>query len=331
MKTKQIFFTSPGIAELMEKELPPVGPGDVLVKTEYTAISGGTERACLMGVPNTQGTYPISLGYSGVSEVIKTGSGVKDFEPGDRVLVYHGHHAEYCMVRPDMLTKVTDPSVPSLDAAFVIIASMSLGGVRKARIEIGENAMVMGQGILGIFAVQLCRINGAIPVIAADLKDERRKTASLLGADHTLDPGEKDFCGKVKEITAGKGVNATIEVTGSSAAMAQALDCAAWMGRVVLLGCTRVSDCPVDYYQKVHRPGISLIGAHNFVRPRHESYPGHWTHHDDCRALIKLIAGKRLKVAPVITDIFSPSEAPAVYKRLAERKDFPAGAAFRWS
>lgn len=96
-----------------------------------------------------------------------------------------------------------------------------------------------------------------------------------MGADYAIDPLDKDFVSNVKEVTKGKGVNATAEVTGESVAMKQALECAAWMGRVSLLGCTRVSDTATDYYTQVHRPGIKLIGAHNFVRPKHESYPHH--------------------------------------------------------
>jgi hypothetical protein len=176
--------------------------------------------------------------------------------------------------------------ISSWDAAFVIIAAMGLGGVRKLELELGESAMVMGLGLLGIFAVQFCRLSGAYPVIAADPNPERRALALRLGADYAFDPMASDFVEQVKAVTKGKGVQATVEVTGVAAAMKQALECASWMGRISLLGCTRVSDCAIDYYQQVHRPGIKLIGAHNFVRPKMESYPHHWTHQDDCKAIL---------------------------------------------
>lgn len=330
MKLKQIFFTAPKVAELIEKSLPKLNSDDVLVQTEYTVISSGTERACLMGMPNTTGSFPISLGYSGVGYVKEIGSEINNFKIGDRVLVYHGNHATYNVVKEEQLTKVVNDSIPSIEAAFVIIASMSLGGVRKARIEIGECAMVMGQGILGIFATQLCRINGANPIIAADLNEDRRKLALSLGADYVFNPMDNDFIEKIKVVTLGNGVNAAIEVTGVSAAMKQVLECSNRQGRIVLLGCTRVSDCPIDFYHLVHRPGISLIGAHNFIRPKHESYPYHWTHNDDCRVLLELIITKRLKVAPVISKIVSPENAPEIYKQLADDKNFPVGVVFDW-
>lgn len=112
---------------------------------------------------------------------------------GDRVLVYHGCHSKY-NIRPESdITKVENDAVSSLEAAFVVIASMGLGGVRKLEIELGESAMVMGQGLLGIFATQFLRLSGANPVIAVDLNAQRRALALKLGADYALDPSEEDF------------------------------------------------------------------------------------------------------------------------------------------
>ena len=111
--------------------------------------------------------------------------------------------------------------------------------------------------------------------------------------------------------------------------MIQALEFAAWMGRISLLGCTRVSDQSVDYYNMVHRPGVKLIGAHNFVRPKLESYPHHWTHQDDCKALLKLLAAGKFRVAPLISETHRPEDAPEVYARLA-KKELPLGVVFDW-
>lgn len=331
MKTKQIIFTGVGQAELLEVELPEVKDGEVLVKTEYTVISGGTERANLMGMENAGGNcFPKMLGYCGIGRVLQIGQGVKGVAVGDRVLVYHGVHATY-NIRPEAdVTVVENDAIPSLDAAFVIIASMGLGGVRKLEIELGESAMVMGLGLLGIFAVQFCRLSGANPVIAVDLNPARRELALRLGADYAFDPSADDFLGQVKRATNGQGVRATVEVTGASVAMKQALECASWMGRISLLGCTRISDTAVDYYTQVHRPGIKLIGAHNFVRPRVESYPHHWTHQDDCRAILDMISSGRLRVSPIISRVVSPGEAPQIYNELCTDQSFPLGTVFDW-
>ena len=128
--------------------------GEVLARMEYTVVSGGTEKACLLASKNTSQKFPRSLGYCGVGHAVAVGSAVKKISVGDRVLVYHGNHASYNIRKEDEITKVEDASIDSLDAAFVIIASMGLGGVRKLEIELGESAIVMGQGLLGIFSTQ---------------------------------------------------------------------------------------------------------------------------------------------------------------------------------
>ncbi len=330
MKKKQIFFTEPGKAELLECDIPAISDDEVLVKMEYTVVSGGTERACILGMQNTSQNFPMSLGYCGVGYVQNIGKNVTKVKPGDRVLVYHGNHASYNIRTDDEITKVENDDVSSLDAAFVIIASMGLGGVRKLEVELGESAMVMGLGLLGIFAIQFLALSGANPVIAADLNPERRQLALKLGADYAFDPSDENFVQKVKEVTKGKGVNVCVEVTGIAQAMNQALECASWMGRISLLGCTRVSDSTVDYYQQVHRPGVKLIGAHNFVRPKHESYPHHWTHHDDCNAILDLISAKKIKVAPICSRVVKPEAAPKIFDELCNDKNFKIGTVFDW-
>ena len=330
MTSKKISFTAIHKAELVECELRELSENEVLTEMEYTVVSGGTERACIMGSNNTSQKFPMSLGYCGVGHVIQIGSAVTSVAVGDRVLVYHGIHAKY-NIRPEAdITKVTNENISSLDAAFVIIASMGLGGVRKLELELGESAMVMGLGLLGMFAVQFLRLSGAYPVIAADLNPARRELALKLGADYAFDPSSPDFVEQVKAVTKGKGVRATVEVTGVSAAMKQALECASWMGRISLLGCTRVSDCAVDYYQQVHRPGVKLIGAHNFVRPKVESYPHHWTHQDDCTAILDLIAAGRVQVEPIVSRVVSPEDCTEIYNQLCDDPAFLMGTVFDW-
>lgn len=330
MQSKTIVFTKPQTAELLIQETRPVEGSRVMVKMEYTVVSGGTERANIMALPNTPQVFPSSLGYCGVGRVVEIGPDVKKIAVGDRVLVYHGIHTQYNVVPEADVTKVEDDSIDSLDASIVIIASMGLGGVRRLELELGESAMVMGLGLLGIFAVQFCRLSGANPVIAADLNPARRELALKLGADYALDPSAPDFVEQVKKLTGGKGVNGCVEVTGISAAMRQALECSAREGRISLLGCTRISDCSVDYYAQVHRPGAKLIGAHNMVRPKVDSRPHCWTHHDDCRAILGLIAGKRLDTRSIISRVVKPEECPEIYDQLCNDKNFPMGTVFDW-
>jgi threonine dehydrogenase-like Zn-dependent dehydrogenase len=337
MKMKKVVFTRIGIAELLEKDIVPPGEGDVLVKTAYSAISGGTERANLMRMPNTESFYKDpaqavwSGGYSGTGIVEQVGSGVKSVSAGDRVLVCWGSHAQYNTVPEKNVILIKDEALDLKYAAFALIASFPAAGVRKTGLEFGESSMVFGMGILGAFAVQILRTAGAYPVIVADLKDDRRMLALELGADEVFDPMAPDFIQSVKAVTRGRGVSTVIEVTGQSVALKQALACTAPLGRVSLLGCTRVSDTLIDFYQDVHRPGISLIGAHTNARPRHESYPHYWTEHDDCVTMLHFMAHGRIDMAKILHEVHTPEEAPEVFHRLAVNQDFPVGVVFDWT
>lgn len=334
---KQIIFTEKNRAELLTVENPPLRDCDIKVKTCFSTISCGTEKANITGSPDTTPfhprsnnvSFPRSSGYSASGVVIEKGACVKSFEIGDKVALYGSKHKKYNIVNEDNAVKIND-GVSMEEAALVHIATFPLAAMRKARLEIGESAMVMGLGILGLMGVGILRAAGAVPVIAVDPIEERRKKALLFGADYALNPFDDDFTEKVKEITGG-GVNVAIEVTGIGAGLNQTLDCMKKFGRVALLGCTRDSDFTVDYYRKVHGPGISLIGAHTMARPDSESSPGFFTVTDDMKAVLNLCANGRLDLKSIIDKTYSPTECEDVYNKLIYDKSFPTVVQFDWS
>jgi len=333
MKTKKIYFTGVGKAELLEAQLPALTPTRVLTRTLYTGISSGTERANIMDMPNTysHGKWPKAEGYSACAIVEEAGSGVSSVKPGDRVLVYHGAHAYNWVTEEKRIVKIKDDRVDSLSAAFAIIASFPLGGIRKMDVGIGETGLVMGLGTLGILAVQLLKINGACPVIAADIREDRREYALSIGADYAFNPADPDFPEQVKKASgSGKGANAVVEVTGIAKALVTSLGCCAPFARIALLGCTRVSDASIDFYTQIHRPGIQLIGAHTDARPQIESSPHMWTDRDDQEALIRLMATGRLRIPVKPENVYKPEDAPKVYTALSYSSDFPIFNAFDW-
>lgn len=336
MKVKQIVFTEINKAELLDKELREPRGSEVLVKTSVSTISAGTERANITGDPNVNSTaassvvFPRTSGYNSVGVVAAVGESVKSVKVGDRVVVYWGKHRSYNLVNENNVVKVEDACVSDSSAAMSFIASFPLAAIRKTRIEMGESAMVMGLGILGIIGVKLLRAAGAVPIVAVDPNPKRREIAMACGADFVFDPFDENFAEKVKAVTGG-GVKVAIEVTGVGAGFNEALDCMAKFGRVALLGCTRNSDFTVDYYKKIHSPGITVIGAHTIARPELESHPGWFTHRDDIAAILSLISGGRIELDSLVSEVHSPAESSAVYERLVFDKEFPIGVQFDWS
>ena len=334
MTGSYVVFESIGKAILKTFEVTPPLADEVLLESDYTVISAGTERANLINLPNTgtdENGFPFLPGYCGAGRVIAAGKDVTNLKIGDRVIIAWGGHRSHTIKKAQTVLKIEDDSIDLLDAAFAHIASFSFLGVRKLKIELGESAMIAGMGILGAFAVQIASLSGAIPVVVSDFDPVRRDLALKLGAAAAFSPDEENFVEKVKAATGGNGPNAVVEVTGSARALQQALEYIAWEGRISLLGCTRVSDVPVDFYKYVHRRGISLIGAHTFTRAKQESTPGRWTEHEDYRTFLKLVAAGKLQTRPLISEIVSPEAAHAVYARLAETKKPPLGIVFDWN
>ena len=335
---KRIVFTNPQIAELLDYELSDPKDNEVQVALAVSTISSGTERANIMGSttvswrrPNEEkAIFPRYNGYSSAGVIVKTGAAVTDFVPGDRVALSWSTHTQMLNIDACKVHKLAN-NISFSDGALMHIATFPLAAIRKCRLEIGESAVVMGLGILGMIAVTLLSVAGAAPIIAVDPDAQRREKALTLGADYALDPYAPDFSQTVKKLTNG-GARVGIEVTGIGAGLDGILDCMARLGRVALLGCTRDrdNDITIDYYRKVHGPGITLIGAHAHARPALESSGGWWTEWDDFETLLKLTQMGRLTLSDLVEEIYSPAEAPQVYTKLCTEKTFPL-TQFDWS
>ena len=258
MTQKSIVFTERNRAELIEERIPAPGPGQVLIRLACSTISSGTERANLTGEVNVSiarnapetAQFPRRSGYSSAGVVEALGDGVTQFAVGDRVAMSWTTHSQFVCKDVDEIYRLDDDQSFS-EGALWHIATFPMAAIRKCHLEIGESAIVMGMGILGMMAVMLLRAAGATPVIAADPVPEKRELALKLGADYAFDPFAPDFEEQVRRVTAG-GVNVAIEVTGNGGALDGVLDVMAKFGRVALLGCTRHSDFQIDYYKKVH-------------------------------------------------------------------------------
>ena len=330
MKAQRVIWPSRAKVEVETFALPTVGDDEVLVATECTLISPGTERAFLLGLPNAQGKYPSRPGYSNIGTVIEVGEAVTNYKVGDRVASTQGHTSHF-VSSPSRLLKVLSPDVPAEEAVFFNLGAIALQGVRKARIELGEATLVLGQGLIGLLAMQLSKLSGALPLITADLTDSRLEISKSMGADHAFNPEDADFSEQLNNTTKGDGPAIIIEATGHPDAISTALDVAGWGARVVLLASTRGETPKVNFYRDVHKKGLMLYGAHNSIRPRQESAPNFWTLEDDSLLLLSLIAQKRFNVAPLISHRVTGEDAPKAYQLLMEWNPDLLGVVLQWS
>lgn len=335
MKRKVIIFPAINSTELIEEDCPELTANKVLVRTAFSTISPGTERANIIGDASVAGNkapsvkFPRRCGYSSSGIVEAVGEAVTSVKPGDSVVAFQGIHTNYnCLGEKNVLKIEENVTMP--EAALAFIGTFPMAALRKTNIEIGESCLVMGLGLLGQFAVRFARLCGAVPVIAVDPVAERREMALAAGADYAFDPFDPNFAESVKAVSRG-GVHVAIEVTGMGAGLDGALDCMRKYGRVALLGCTRDKNFTIDYYRKVHYPGISLIGAHTNARPKEESSHGLYTHADDIRTILQLLNGKRLDLSDMTGHYYAPQECAEVFDRLIHDRNFPMAVQFDWS
>lgn len=346
---KSIVFTAPGKAVWQEEARPTPQPGEVRVRLVRSAVSSGTERANVRGLPDCQvGIFseseevhwPRRSGYSSSGVVEAVGPGVESLAVGARVALSWSVHSQYVCLPVAQVYPLPD-EVSFEAAAWTHIATFALAAIRKCRLEIGESAMVMGMGILGQLAVKLLRAAGAAPVLAADPEAAARERALAFGAEAALDPRAEDFAAQAKALCRGEGAvmrarvpmdgpRVAIEASGNGEALKQALTAVAPYARVALLGCTRATDFSIDYYHLVHGRGVTMVGAHTLARPAQESSPGGWTEREDALAVIRLMQLGRLDLDALVDEVHAPAECGEVYARLASGGSFP-NVQFDWT
>ncbi len=315
----RVVIVKPSQIELESYDPPSLKDNEVLLRTQVSLISPGTERAFFLALPNTNAKYPLYPGYSNIGEVVQVGGDVKDLKVGDRVActAQHASHvvieAARCLVVP--------ADVPDEQAVFFNLVAIAMQGVRKAHIELGDSVIVIGSGPIGLFALQLAKLNGGLPVIALDQDENRLQIARAVGADGA---GEESL-GHIPD-----GASVVIEATGNSAAILRAFQLAAFRGRVVLLGSTRSDTDGVNFYRDIHRKGLNVIGAHEITRPRHESLHGWWTQRDEQRLSLQLMAFDRLHIQPLISHRFDWGQFPAAYQLLADWDQSVMGMVMKW-
>jgi 2-desacetyl-2-hydroxyethyl bacteriochlorophyllide A dehydrogenase len=333
MNAQAIQFYAPGKAKLVDMEInESLDKDQVLLKTECSLISPGTEFANLSGVTNIKNfKFPCFLGYSAVAQVVKTGSNVSEFKEGDRCLCYHSIHCNIQKMNQADLAKIEDDTLSSDEAVFAVIGCMGFQGVRRCRPELGESLMVMGLGLLGQFAVQTARLSGCFPVIALDFNKERQEIALQTGADAAFSPDDPTLKDQIMTLTRNRKCDCVVEVTGNPQALIQGLELTANFGRVALVGCSRTPTESVDFYNLAHRPGINIIGAHNMARPHHDARPGVWTMKQDMATLLRYMAAGRLNAKTLFTMKSDPLEAPEIYERLYRKDPTLLGVIFDWN
>lgn len=274
-----------GAVSVLEVPAPLSRAGLVLVHTQASVISSGTERAAVRfgrenllqkarsrpdlvrqvvdkvradGLLNAYRAVharldvPFSLGYSSSGLVIEAGAGVDGFRVGDRVAcagVGHASHAEIVVVPRNLVVRVPD-GVSFEDAAFATLGAIALQGLRVADLRLGERVFVIGLGLIGLLSVQLLKASGC-RVLGFDPAPDRVALALELGANGAY-PSAEAATEAVATFTEGRGADAVIvaAATASNGPIELAGECSRLKGRVVAVGDVGLDVPRRIYYEK---------------------------------------------------------------------------------
>ena len=331
MRCKGIVAVSKGDVRLIDVDVPDPEAKEVQVRMVCTLISAGTERAFILGLPNATPEYPHVPGYCCAGVVEKCGRDVTGFVPGDRVACYAVDvgHREIGNVPASLVVLVPD-GVSFEQAAFASLGQTSLQGVRKCRIEIGESVAVLGLGLVGLLALQLARVNGALPAIGVDRVAKRLEIAMQCGAEIVISNEDGKLAEHIRHLTKGKGPAVVFECTGFPEAMQESCMAAADYARICILGCPR-GTADFNFYRHVQKKSITIIGAHAVDSiPAEHSYPNYWTFADDAACFLDLVKHSHVNLLPLISERVSWKEAEKVFQRLIAWDKDALGIVITW-
>jgi threonine dehydrogenase-like Zn-dependent dehydrogenase len=330
LKSTRVMFTAKGQTGLDQADLPSPGPGQVALKALSTVISPGTELAYLHQMENAQWPLPgLNNGYCFCGTVVALGTGVTDLKVGQRV-VAGVRHVSHAVTEAAACFPVPDALAPDHAATFML-AAISLQAVRKGRIRLGQSVAVVGLGVIGNYAGQLARAAGATLVVGIDQVAWRRDIALKSGFDAVSDSAAGFPFDQYPQLKKSQGFDVVIEATGAPSPIIDAFRLARRLGTVALLGSTRGLTQSVDFYNDVHRKGITIVGAHNNARPVSDDIDVLFTLASDIRTCLDLLAGKRITAATLISDTVTPADAPQAYHRLFDRANPLMTVAINWA
>jgi 2-desacetyl-2-hydroxyethyl bacteriochlorophyllide A dehydrogenase len=337
MRARGIVFTGTRQAAWEDVDLPDQpGLREVLVETLWSAVSVGTETAVYAGTHigfRTPGAryprYPFRAGYAATGRVLAVGAAVQNLAPG-QIVAFPGKHASHGVWNVDQEPVVPVPEGVGADvAALARLSTISLNGMRLARISLGDSVVVLGAGLIGQFAGQIAQLSGGHPVVLIDRIPARLAAARACGIAQTLDVTDQDAVEAGRELTGGRNFDVVVEATGAAPVVAQALQLAAQYGRVVLLGSPR-GRVEIDPYANIHRPGVTVIGAHIATTPSAETIASRWTFRANFELVLDLMAERKLVVDPLITDRVPAEEASETYEAIVAHPDTHLGVLFNW-
>lgn len=334
--TRAAVYRGAGRIEFEDVVLPPLGPGELLVRITACGICSSETMRWY-----ADGKAPFVLGHEPVGIIEACGAGAaplrpweKTFAPGERVFVHHhapcmacrscargdyvqcaawraaalrpGGMAQFAIAAPESVRAdvlrlpdgVDDDRATLVEPLATVVKS-----VRRSRMRPGDRVLVIGLGVMGMLHALLARRRGAELVLGADRIASRLARAPALGFDRALNVDERALADQVREWTRGEGADVVIVGPGSIAAMDEAAACVAPGGTIMLFTPPRPGErWPIDVHDLFFKD-VSIVTSYS-AGP------------DDTREALGMLASG-LDVEPLFTHRFGFGHVAEAYATLA--------------
>lgn len=289
----------PVVAEL---DIPEIAEDEVLVAARSVGVCH-SDIDLLEGRYIIPFAYPLIPGHEWSGEVVRVGSKVTEFAPGDRVVgecvigadhfgfSISGAAAEFFVAKPSWLHKLPDELSYTMGALVEPFSVAYYAIVRAGGVDASDTVVVLGAGPVGLAVTAAASAMGARTIVVEPSED-RRTAATNLGAAHTVTPeGVDELLGW---LTGGRGADLVVEVSGRPDVMARALELVAFQGRVAYIGIDvgREASAKLGLIQSKELRITGSIGS-----------PGVWPQ------TLRFLAGSKLDLTPLVTQRFSIDQA----------------------
>lgn len=312
-------------------------PHQIRLKTLYSGISAGTELTAYRGSnpylskrwnestrlfesnadtkPNF--TFPIDgWGYEEVGRVIEVGADVETPAIGDVIYGAWGHRSHHVCRAAWAADRILPEGVDPINGIFSQIGAIALNAVLDADVHVGEDVAVFGQGVPGLLAAQLARVNGG-DVIAVDGIAGRLELAAKLGARHTIDFTQTPAAEKIKELTDQRGADVSIEITGFASALNEAVRATAYNSRVVASGFFQGGADALFLGEEFHHNRIELRCSQ--ISGVSRDLDHRWSELRLAQTFMRMCAEGRVDAEALISHRLPATEAGEAFNLLHER------------
>ena len=338
---------------------PEVKRGQVLIQTTRSLVSLGTERMLVeFGKSNliskarqqpdkvkqvldkikTEGLMPtleavfnkleqpLPLGYCNVGKVIAVGEGVSEFQVGDRV-ASNGAHAEVVCVPKNLVAHIPN-NVSDEEAAFTVIGSIGLQGIRLLNPTFGETVVVIGMGLIGLLTAQMLKANGC-QVIGVDIDQSKLELAKSWGIIPFNPKSDGDVVKFVENYTQSIGCDGVIITASAKTAeiISQAARMSRKRGRIILVGVVGLNISRAEFYEKELTFQVSCsYGPGRYdenYEQKGQDYPlafVRWTEKRNFEAILQAIASGNIQVKEMITEVVALENYQQIYGSIGSSK-----------